>query len=381
VIAILSRFAALRSALVLVPALAGVAAPRAQADVLVTTTSKDATLFNDTVGNRANGGNFSFYAGRAGTNTSWPVRRGLVAFDLSSIPAGSTVTNVQLRLYMSQTVVGAKTFELKRVTKGWNEGTTVGFSGNGGVAVSGDVTWRHTFWNNQFWTTPGGDFVSAASASASVNAVGYYTWGSTATMVADVQGWVNNPATSHGWILIGPESAGGGKSAKQFEARESAAQFRPQLTVTYTPPPPPPVTIYCTAKVNSLGCTPSIGFSGAPDSNAGSGFLITATNVLNNKAGLLYYGTGGATALSFQGGFLCVKAPTLRTPSQVSGGTPSPANDCSGAYSIDFNTRIASGVDPALVSGASFWAQYWSRDPNGTFTTNLTNAVTGTIQP
>ncbi len=348
-----------------------------RADVAVLTSSKDATLFDDGVGNRANGANFSFYAGRAGTLTAWPVRRGLVAFDVSSIPPGSTITNVQLRLYMSQTTSGAKTFTAHRVTSGWNEGPTVGFSGNGGAAAAGDVTWLHTFWNNQFWNSPGGDFVASASASTSVSAVGYYTWGSTAQMVADVQGWVNSPSTSQGWILIGPEQAGQ-KSAKQFEARESLAQYRPQLTVTYSPPAP---SVYCTARTNSLGCVPAMSFSGTPDADAGSGFALSASNIINNKSGVLFYGVDGATALPFQGGFLCVKAPTTRTPAQNSLGSSPPAADCSGTFAFDFNARIAAGVDARLVAGVAVAAQYWSRDPAASFTTNLTNAVSFVILP
>jgi hypothetical protein len=369
----LLRFASLFA---FVGALFGASAATARADVAVLTSSKDATLFNDGVGDRANGGNISFYAGRAGTITAWPVRRGLVAFDTSSIPAGSTVTSVQLRLYMSQTQATAKNFNLHRVTSAWNEGTTVGFSGNGGVAVAGDVTWLHTYWNNQFWTAPGGDFAPTSSALASVNGVGYYTWGSTPQLVADVQGWVNAPATAFGWILIGPEQSGQ-KSAKQFESRESVAQWRPQLTVTYTPPA---VTVYCTAKVNSQGCTPAIGYSGVADSNAGSGFVISASNVINNKSGVLFYGVDGATALVFQGGFLCVKAPTTRTPPQNSAGSP-PPDDCSGAFGYDFNVRIAAGTDARLIAGATVWSQYWSRDPQASFTTNLSNALSFVIQP
>lgn len=370
----LRHFAALNAA---VAVIAAAASAPLRADVAVLTSSKDATLFNDGVGDRANGGNFSFYAGRAGTLTAWPVRRGLVAFDTSSIPPGSTITNVQLRLYMSMTSSGAKTFAAHRVTTGWNEGSTVGASGNGGAAAVGDVTWFHTFWNNQFWSAPGGDYAPTASASVSVNAIAYYTWGSTAQMVADVQGWVNTPSSSHGWILIGPEQTGQ-KSAKQFEARESLVQYRPRLTVTYTPPAP---SVYCTARVNSLGCTPAIGFSGTPDANAGTGFTIGATNIVNNKSGVLFYGLDGANSIPFQGGLLCVKAPTTRTPPQNSGGTAAPANDCSGSFGMDFNVRIAAGVDPRLVAGATVWAQYWSRDPAASFTTNLTDGVAFLILP
>ena len=46
-----------------------------------------------------------------------------------------------------------------------------------------------------------------------------------------------------------------------------------------------------------------------------------------------------------------------------SGGSSSPSVDCTGVLSFDFNTWIASGVDPALTQGTEVHAQFWSRDP------------------
>jgi hypothetical protein len=352
-------------------------APAALADVVNLEPAKDATIYNDTVGNRSDGQGSTMYSGRAGTNTSWPVRRCMVAFDVASaVPAGSTVQSVQLKLYMSQTVVGAKTFDIHRLTTAWNEGPSVGQSGNGAPAQVGDSTWLYTYWNTQSWTTPGGDFVATPSASTSVgSSYQYYFWGSTAAMVADVQAWVNNSSVNHGWIVRGPET--GLKSAKQFESSESLAQYRPILSITFTPPAP---TAYCTAKTNSLGCVPAISSTGTPDANAGSGFVISMANGVSNKSGLLFYGTTGPHSAPFQGGYLCVQAPLKRTAIQNSGGNP-PPDDCSGTFSFDFNVRIASGFDPALVAGAWAWAQYWSRDPNATYTTNLSDALAFVIQP
>jgi hypothetical protein len=365
-----------RISALLLPFLALLALP-ARADVVTLTSSKDATIYNDTVGNRCDSKGFTMYAGQAGANTTWPMRRALVAFDVSAVPAGSTVTSVQVKLYMSKTVVGAKTFTLHKLTRGWNEGPTVGFSGDGNSAQVGDPTWLHTYFNNQLWTTPGGDFVATASASLSIGSTyQYYTWGSTAQLVADVQSWIDNPSTNYGWIVRGPE--GGAKSAKQFETRESLAQYRPQIVVTYTPPPP---TAYCTAKTNSLGCVPAIGSTGSADFNAGSGFAITLSNTLNQKAGLLFYGTVGPATAPFQGGTMCVQAPIQRTVAQNSGGSASPANDCTGSFSYDFNVLIASGANSQLSVGRLVCAQYWSRDPAATFTTNLSNALRFYIYP
>jgi len=135
--------------------------------------------------------------------------------------------------------------------------------------------------------------------------------------------------------------------------------------------------IYCTAKVNSAGCTPSIGATGTPSATAGSGFVVTTTNELDNKFGLYFYSKNGASSFAFQGGFLCGTPPLVRTPVQSSGGTP----PCGGAYTLDFNAYIAGGADPALVAGQKVWLQTWSRDPASPSTTSLSDAITFTICP
>lgn len=136
--------------------------------------------------------------------------------------------------------------------------------------------------------------------------------------------------------------------------------------------------IYCTGKVNSLGCVPAINFSGAPSPVATTGFTIGVSSVLSNKSGLLFYGTGGRVAAPFQGGTLCVMPPIKRTPVQVSGGNPGPS-DCSGAFAFDFNSLIASGHDASLISGVTVNAQYWYRDPASASTTGLSDAIEFTI--
>ena len=149
-----------------------------------------------------------------------------------------------------------------------------------------------------------------------------------------------------------------------------------------SPPAIQPPASYCTSKVNSSGCTPLVTWSGTPQVGNPGPFTVGAINVLNNKTGLLFYSSIGAQALTFQGGYLCGKAPIQRTALQSSMGNP-PPNDCSGSYSFDFNAYIATGQDPALVAGRTVWAQNWSRDPGfpPPDNTGLTNAVAFTIAP
>jgi len=137
--------------------------------------------------------------------------------------------------------------------------------------------------------------------------------------------------------------------------------------------------VYCTAKTHSNGCVPQIGWMGTPSASAGSGFLVTSTNTLDNKSGLLFYSTFGPKALAYQGGWLCVKSPTVRTSLQNSGAPGTPP--CSGEFSFDFNAHIASGSNPSLVPGVQVWAQYWSRDPQASFQTNRSDALAFHICP
>ncbi len=141
----------------------------------------------------------------------------------------------------------------------------------------------------------------------------------------------------------------------------------------------PPPSVYCTAKVNSLGCTPSIAFSGTPSASAAAPFTVSASQLLNQKTSLLFYGSAAASA-PFQGGTLCVQTPLRRTLAQSTGGSPG-GNDCSGAPTLNFNAVIQAGADPLLVVGATVFGQYYYRDPAASFTVGLSNAVSFQICP
>jgi Tol biopolymer transport system component len=145
---------------------------------------------------------------------------------------------------------------------------------------------------------------------------------------------------------------------------------------------------YCTAKVNSLGCIPTIGSTGVPSASANSGFVIASSNVLNNKSGLLYYGVSGPATIPFQAAFLCVKPPVKRTPAINSGGNPPPAQNCSGLFAIDFSAfshgLLGGNPLPQLqVPGTHVDCQFWSRDPGfaAPNNTGLTDGLDFTLVP
>jgi hypothetical protein len=196
--------------------------------------SKDNTLYeyDPAEGDHSNGAGFHFFAGENGMGE---LRRGVLAFDLAgTIPAGSTITAVSLTMNMSMTPAGAKTVELHKLLADWGEGTShapMG-EGDGAPATSNDATWRHRFFDSVFWTMQGGDFSATVTASQSVGGVGQYTW-SSAQMIADVQSWLDNPASNFGWLVLGDESAIA--TAKRFDTRESASP--PVLTIQFIPGP------------------------------------------------------------------------------------------------------------------------------------------------
>lgn len=205
----------------------------ASADSVLIGASQDNTLYTDGTGGLSNGAGQYFFAGQAGS-----ARRGLVGFDVAAaVPAGATIQGVTLTLHCSRSPIGAPPIvvDLHRVTAAWGEGISdAGEPGGTGTASEpGDATWIHTFFPGSLWTNPGGDFDAAVSGSQPVAGPGAYVWGSTAAMVADVQGWLDTPSGSHGWILMSTES--GLPNARRFDTRENVEPaFRPALQIEYT---------------------------------------------------------------------------------------------------------------------------------------------------
>jgi hypothetical protein len=170
-----------------------------------------------------------------GTTAGGFVRRALLRFDLSSIPAGQVVVSASLRLFETRSV-DDHAVHVHRLLSPWGEGPSNGGSlGSGAPAQAGDATWRWNSFGVSEWTQRGGDFVAQSSAATLVgSAPAPYTWASTPGLVADVQGWLDQPGSNFGWILIGAEPADT-RTAKRFDSRHGSVA--PQLWVVTTPVP------------------------------------------------------------------------------------------------------------------------------------------------
>jgi hypothetical protein len=147
---------------------------------------------------------------------------------------------------------------------------------------------------------------------------------------------------------------------------------------------PPPV-VYCTAGTTTNGCNASIASTGTPSIASSSGFVLSVATVEGQKTGILFYGINntGFTPSPWGAGtsFLCVKAPTQRTPVQVSGGT---AGLCNGTFVLDwlaYMTANPAALGQPISVGQQFYGQAWFRDPPAPKTTNLSNALNWTVCP
>jgi len=202
---------------------------------IVLTASKDNTLFESSNGGVSNGAGIHLFTG---TTNSGSRRRALIAFDLSTIPAGAKITSVTLTLHISLSVAGTETLALHGVSADWGEGTSnagVLRDGNGVSSKTNDATWIHRFFSNTRWTNAGGDFDSSTDSAAAADAAGTdVVFNATTAMIARVQGWVDQPSTNFGWIVIGNEN--GSRSTKRLSSRESTnTSDRPTLAIDYLP--------------------------------------------------------------------------------------------------------------------------------------------------
>ena len=163
------------------------------------------------------------------------------------------------------------------------------------------------------------------------------------------------------------------------------------LTVPRTPgaansacPSANPFVNYCTAGTTTNGCTATMGATGTPSVSATSGFNVTVNNVEGQKNGIIFYGTAGPVATPWGLGgtsYLCVKSPTQRTGSQLTGGT---AGACNGTMSLDLLAYL--NANPGALgnpfsAGQQCWIQGWFRDPPAVKTTSLSDGLDVTFQP
>lgn len=353
--------------------------------VLVTAASKDNTLYEDANGQLSNGQGIYFFVGR----TLQPaLRRGLIAFDLSSIPTNAIVTGATLTMFLSNTHGGAQTVTLSTAAQNWGEGASdAGDPGGAGTqAATGDATWLYTFYSTSSWTNAGGDFSAIASASSIVSAAGVtYSWTGSG-LLGDVQGWVSNPAMNFGWVVRGNEITAG--AAQGFNSTQNATN-KPQLTVVYQlpcaspTPTPSPVNISGTVRYCSnpgltavpgatLTLTGTVSGSTSSDGSGNYSFLSLPSGgnytVTPSKAALVPGSTGINTVdvIAIQRHFL-----NIGTPLSGCRLTAADVNGVSGVNTVDVVATQRFFL--SLSTGIANCGKYQFNPTNRTYSGIVTN--------
>lgn len=353
--------------------------------------SKDNTLYNASAGDISNGKGEHFFVGRNAGQAAYPIRRGLIAFDVAAaVPAGSVITSVELTLSMSNTIAGPKATNLHRVLQDWGEGDSdaPGAEGAGDQAEAGDATWTRRFYPSTSWSTNGGSFAATASASLMVDQIGFYTWTSTPQLVADVQTWLDAPATNFGWMIRGVET--GSATAKRFDSKDNPfPSLRPVLTVEYVSGSAP-ITFCTQAKATSVaGCTPTLGITNATLATGTwtvSGIPRDAALGTGTALGIFIFTHGpgigqSPTSLSVPFGQLCLagfkRSSPLCSPAVLPGALGGVCNPGPLTTALSCNAGAL-----GIAVGDDLNVQLWYRDPTAANSGNagFSNAVFYTVQ-
>jgi hypothetical protein len=152
-----------------------------------------------------------------------------------------------------------QTIGLHRLLLDWGENTAdtsssaVAGGGNGVAALAGDATWNENFFGSSSWPTAGAtdSFNAIASGTAVVDGPldNQHKWLSTAALISDVQGWLDNPSANFGWAIVNANESSS-QTVKAFYSRQATLNnggigstidpmWRPSLTVNYLISVPP----------------------------------------------------------------------------------------------------------------------------------------------
>ncbi|MCW1925015.1 DNRLRE domain-containing protein [Luteolibacter arcticus] len=147
-----------------------------------------------------------------------PDYAGLIRWNLSSIPAGKTVTAASITVNVTD--VTTEAYEIYALRRNW---------------TPSQATWNIAA-SGANWGTPGAsntstDRESTVLGTMSSSTTGLKTFALNASGVAKVQSWVNSPSSNHGFIIMDYVNNSNGLDFSSSE--DTAAANRPKLTVTY----------------------------------------------------------------------------------------------------------------------------------------------------
>ncbi len=128
---------------------------------------------------------------------------------------------------------------------------------------------------------------------------------------------------------------------------------------------------YCTGKITSHFCGPTMTAAGQASLTFPAGFSVSCTQMDQNVTGLVFFGLSGSSSTPFQGGTLCVAPPTTRLPGKNTLGGFS----CAGSLNYTLSDFLATPAGPSIVVGSQIHCQGWARDTGDPFGTSLSDGL------
>jgi hypothetical protein len=252
----------------------------------------------------ANGVNPGIYSGGNFVGNA-PIR-GLLKFDISSIPSGSSITSATVTLYC-ETEADTTNVNVKfhRSLVDWIEGAQ-----NDAIPGAGENAsiWNYknangsVAWNGGAGGGSGSDYAASATSTTLItDPTTYYDW----NVKADVEAWLAG-TTNYGWWIINSSENTAGSRKKFTSSDGSTEAYRPKLVVVYEEPTPTP-TATATATATAT-----------PTNTATPTATATPTNTATPTATETHTPTATATG---------TQTPTATaTPTETPTITPTPTN-------------------------------------------------------
>ena len=154
----------------------------------------------------------------------------VMKFDLSSIPAGSTISSATLNLYLRATDAFSDPTYTVTVHKIVNKNPVVNSAT--GYTYDGVNAWTPSSCCHGGVPLAQADISAAVDTRSVDKTLGLKQWGVTSI----VQQWFSNPSTNFGLLLNSDPSKLADRYRQFWSSEAAATNQRPYLTVVYTPP-------------------------------------------------------------------------------------------------------------------------------------------------
>lgn len=138
-------------------------------------------------------------------------RDSLVKFDISSIPAGSTIIDAYMRVFIN---TEGESFAVYRMKTTWADSDT--FTTIGPIAPDANVKANST--------------ADHVTQSGMATYVGFWDW---PVPVATIQGWLDGTFSNFGWLIVERQGDTGGNGFQWDSLNSATASRQPILYVTY----------------------------------------------------------------------------------------------------------------------------------------------------